>query len=200
MAAYYDFLENPNPKGDGEQQPLHPRIVVKETIKTDRIVEDIAFSASITQGDMAAALSALEERLSHYLSNGYNVELGNIGYFSATLKARPVMEKSEIRSMSVSFDSINFRPTAKFRKSLKGELRRAPYGFRKSKNQPVEERKELVINHLEKYPFITRKEYSLLTGRLKTLALKDLNEWVEERFLKAYGNGNRKVYMKGESL
>jgi len=31
MPAQYDFKENPNSKGDGEKQPLHPRIVSPKT-------------------------------------------------------------------------------------------------------------------------------------------------------------------------
>ncbi len=31
MAAQYDFQRRPNPKGDGELQPLYPRIVNKGT-------------------------------------------------------------------------------------------------------------------------------------------------------------------------
>lgn len=32
MAAQYDFQRRPNPKGDGELQPLYPRIVNKGTM------------------------------------------------------------------------------------------------------------------------------------------------------------------------
>ena len=33
MAAEYDFRRRPNPKGDGELQPLYPRIVNKVLLK-----------------------------------------------------------------------------------------------------------------------------------------------------------------------
>ena len=42
MAAQYDFQRRPNPKGDGELQPLYPRIVNKGTIEMERLVQDIA--------------------------------------------------------------------------------------------------------------------------------------------------------------
>lgn len=38
MAAQYDFQRRPNPKGDGELQPLYPRIVYKGTIDTERLL------------------------------------------------------------------------------------------------------------------------------------------------------------------
>ncbi len=37
MAAQYDFQRRPNPKGDGEPQPLYPRIVNKGTIETSSV-------------------------------------------------------------------------------------------------------------------------------------------------------------------
>ena len=36
MAAEYDFQRKPNPKGDGELQPMYPRIVNKGTITGKR--------------------------------------------------------------------------------------------------------------------------------------------------------------------
>lgn len=199
MAADYDLRENPNPRGDGEKQPLHPRIVVKGTIRTERLIRDIVHNSSLTEGDIKSSITLLAERISHYLTEGYNVELEDIGYFSATLKARPVMNPKEIRSMSVSFDTVKFRPAVNFKKKLRqGELSRASYGFRKSSAISDEERKALLENYLEKKPFITRKEYTTLTGRLKSMAQRDLTELVKEGFLKKYGKGVTTVYARGE--
>mgnify|MGYP006891448766 FL=1 len=52
MAAQYDFQRRPNPKGDGELQPLYPRIVNKGTIDTERLVSDISRMSSFSPGDM----------------------------------------------------------------------------------------------------------------------------------------------------
>ena len=51
MAAEYDFQRRPNPKGDDAVQPLYPRIVIKGTIKMERLVQDIAGMSSFTSGD-----------------------------------------------------------------------------------------------------------------------------------------------------
>lgn len=61
MSAEYDFQRKPNPKGDGELQPLYPRIVNKGTIKTERIISDISQMSSVTEGDVAGLLAAFEE-------------------------------------------------------------------------------------------------------------------------------------------
>lgn len=90
MAAEYDFQRKPNPKGDGELQPLYPRIVNRGTITTKRLVSDISHASSFTPGDIEGLLAAFEDRISYYLSEGHHVQLGNMGYFSAGLVSRPV--------------------------------------------------------------------------------------------------------------
>ena len=77
MAAEYDFQRKPNPKGDGELQPMYPRIVNKGTITTKRLVSDISQATSFTPGDVRGLLAALEDRISYYLSEGHHVQLGN---------------------------------------------------------------------------------------------------------------------------
>lgn len=44
MAADYDFRRKPNEKGDGEVQPLYPRIVSKGTIDSKRLFREMARS------------------------------------------------------------------------------------------------------------------------------------------------------------
>ena len=71
MAAEYDFQRKPNPKGDGELQPMYPRIVNKGTITGKRLVSDISQATSFTPGDVEGVLAALESRISYYLSEGH---------------------------------------------------------------------------------------------------------------------------------
>ena len=56
MAAEYDFQRKPNPKGDGELQPMYPRIVNKGTITGKRLVSDISQATSFTPGDVEGVL------------------------------------------------------------------------------------------------------------------------------------------------
>ena len=51
---------------------------------------------------------------------------------------------------------------------------------------------------LETHPFITRKDYSSVTGLLKNKALNDLNLLVEKGYLSTIGQGSHKVYVRAE--
>ena len=198
MAAEYDFQRKPNPKGDGELQPMYPRIVNKGTITTKRLVSDISQATSFTPGDVRGLLAALEDRISYYLSEGHHIQLGNMGHFSAGLAARPVLDKKEIHAQTIFFGKVHFRVSPGFRKQCAGfvERVRAGYGFRRSADISSTERYRRLRVFLETNPFITRKDYSGITGLLKNKALNDLNLLVEKGILTTLGQGSHKVYVK----
>jgi len=199
MPAQYDFRENPNSKGDEEKQPLHPRIVYYGTVSTRRMFEDIVEASSYTLGDLEGMMTAITERMAHYMVEGYRVELGKIGYFSATLKTlRPVMDKKEIRSSSVYFDNINFRASTWMRKRTSGFVERADpqFGLRQSSKLPEEECKRRLLAFIAENGYITRIDYSQITGKLKNKALADLNRFVEQGIIRRKGKGVRLVFLK----
>ena len=199
MAADYDFRRKPDEKGDGELQPLYPRIVSKGTIDSKRLFREISQASSFTEGDLEGIMVSIQEKVSYYLSEGYHVKLGQIGYFSASLKARPVMDKKEIRSASVSFDNVNFRATKWFRGRSSGTVARAKFGFQESSDLPEETRLARLNAFLTRNLFITRKEYTQITGLLKGKAQRELNLLVEKGILKTRGSGNRIAYLKADN-
>jgi len=196
MAATYDLRENPNPKKDGKKQPLHPRIVSKGTIPSRELLEEISSGTTFSVADLEGALIALTERISFHLKNGYNVELGKMGYFSAKLKSRPVMEKDEIRAASVEFENINFRASASFKKKTRGTLERANKGFNTSAQLSEAERRSLLDKYLDENTFITRTDYTNLTGLLKKKAMSDLKVLINQGVLISSGRGNQMIFLR----
>ena len=96
MYAKYDFRKKPSSKEDEDEQPLYPRIVSNGTIDFQQIVKEIAQASSFTPADIEGVQLAIENKISEYLVSGHHVQLGNLGYFSAKLKARPVMDAKEL--------------------------------------------------------------------------------------------------------
>ncbi|MCI1681515.1 MAG: DNA-binding protein [Bacteroides sp.] len=196
MAIEYDFRRKPNPKGDDELQPLYPRIVSKGTITTAQLVRDISRMSTFTPGDIEGLLTAFEERISYYISEGHHVQLGDMGYFSAGLEARPVNDPKEIHAQSISFGKVHFRVSPGFRRQCGGEVERARYGFQQSAELSGAERYRRLQVYFKTHPLITRKEYGTLTGLLKNKALNDLNLLVEKGYLYTNGRGSHKVYLR----
>ena len=180
MAAKYDFKTSPDIQGEKEQPTLYPQIVVSGTKNLKDLAKDIARRSTVHEGTVVGLLCDLESIIANYLADGYNVKLGELGTFSATLTCRKVTDKSEIRAASVHFDNIKFKPTRKFRKEVrsKGKLERAEYGFRTSSTRySAEERFVRLTNYLKEHSIITCKEYCALTGLLKTKAGSELRQW-----------------------
>jgi predicted histone-like DNA-binding protein len=125
MYAKYDFRKKPSSKEDEDEQPLYPRIVSNGTIDFQQIVKEIAQASSFTPADIEGVQLAIENKISEYLVSGHHVQLGNLGYFSAKLKARPVMDAKEIHAQSIYFDNVNFRPSSSFRKKVRGFVEKA---------------------------------------------------------------------------
>ncbi len=98
-------------EGDGELQPLYPRIVNKGTIDTERLVSDISRMSSFSPGDINGLLAAIEDRVSYYLSEGHQFSWATWD-FSAGLEGRPVMDrKKSTRRLSFSAKCISaYRP------------------------------------------------------------------------------------------
>lgn len=152
MAAKYDFKTSPDIQGEKEQPTLYPQIVVSGTKNLKDLAKDIARRSTVHEGTVVGLLCDLESIIANYLADGYNVKLGELGTFSATLTCRKVTDKSEIRAASVHFDNIKFKPTRKFRKEVrsKGKLERAEYGFRTSSTRySAEERFVRLTNYLK---------------------------------------------------
>ena len=192
------MISKPPPTYREKEQPtLYPQIVVSGTKNLKDLAKDIARRSTVHEGTVVGLLCDLESIIANYLADGYNVKLGELGTFSATLTCRKVTDKSEIRAASVHFDNIKFKPTRKFRKEVrsKGKLERAEYGFRTSSTRySAEERFVRLTNYLKEHSIITCKEYCALTGLLKTKAGSELRQWSSEKKIERNGRAPHVIY------
>ncbi|MCC8095806.1 MAG: DNA-binding protein [Tannerellaceae bacterium] len=197
MAIYYDFRKKPGQQPDEENPVMTPRVVSSGTCKAEELYEIVGHGTTFQPGELEGVLQALVDRMIYELRNGKTVELGKLGYFSLKLTSREVTDKNTIHAQSVSFKNMNYRPSA-WMKHQFGSLRlvRSPRGFNQSKESTLEQRKRLLNHFLDNHPFITRSEYTGLTGLLKKKALEELNQLVVEGYLATYGGQNRKVYIR----
>ena len=115
MSALYDLFENP-PSPDGEKQPLHARIVSKGTVDKEEFLDRVHKFTGISRSLLAGAMEAFANEARDLLADGWNVEMGNFGFFSTSLQCPPVKDKKEIRAASVQMKNINFRASRPFKK------------------------------------------------------------------------------------
>ena len=195
MTAIYKMEQNPPKKGSGKKVVLHPRIVPRDTVSTDRLIEEASSRSTYTDGDLKGAVRLLADMLKEKLRDGYNVYLDGIGYFSVSLKSRPVEDKKELRSESVHFKNVNFRCCAR----LKHELKTMPverYKEPKVTDFSQEEKESQLLRYLERHAYITTLAYQGLNGCTQYRARKELKQFVADGILVEDGTRRMCIYVK----
>lgn len=203
MSAQYDLKKSVRPKGKEDEIILYPKLVVHGT----KTLKDIIRHAQIHSGMSAATIQGvvtyLESVIAESLAEGYNVKLGNIGTFTATLKSRKVASKEEIRANSIHFNNVHFKPTQELKKEIGRQMKlervEKHRAFKTSSDEYTqEERFQLLADYLEKNGYITRTQYSELTGVLKTKASIELKKWYLEGKIDKDGRVPHIIYKKKE--
>lgn len=203
MSAYYDLFETPDVQNTGKPQPLHVRLVPKGTIDRKEFIDRVHRFTGLSHSLLEGAMAAFMDELRDCLANGWTVELGELGYFTPSLKCRPVMDKKELRAASISLRGLNYRLSREFYRGLNEKIHfeRRPSGESSaSSSEPVLSKEQclrLLENYLRQYPCINRAQYSRLTGRRRRQAIDELNEFIAEGVLMRHGMGKTVVYAKG---
>ena len=192
--AYYNLKKKPSlTTKEGETETMYADIVYSGTIPAERLIRTVAKRTGFKEGVIDGILTELKDDVLEYLGEGYHVELGEFGFFSARVKAsRLVANKNDLRSESVAFDGVNFRASKSFRQGIRGDLERKKcVDFNTSRKWDREALKRLVLQYIRQHGFITRTTYTELTGRLKNTALADLKSFASEGIIKRIGHGNQ---------
>lgn len=192
--AFYNLKKKPAlTTKEGETETMYADIVYSGTIPAERLIRGVAKRTGFKEGVIEGILMELKDDVLQYLGEGYRVELGEFGFFSAKVKAsRLVANKNDIRSESVAFNGVNFRASKSMRVGIRGDLeRRKCVDFNTSRKWDRNNLEKLVLQNIGEHGFITRATYTQLTGRLKNTALNDLKSFAAEGIIKREGRGNQ---------
>lgn len=192
--AFYNLKKKPAlTTKEGETETMYADIVYSGTIPAERLIRGVAKRTGFKEGVIEGILMELKDDVLQYLGEGYRVELGEFGFFSAKVKAsRLVANKNDIRSESVAFNGVNFRASKSMRVGIRGDLeRRKCVDFNTSRKWDRNNLEKLVLQYIKEHGFITRATYTQLTGRLKNTALDDLKSFAAEGIIKREGRGNQ---------
>ena len=153
---------------------------------------------------IGAALDACIDELCDLLANGNIVELGELGFFSTSLKCTQETddEKKKIRSESIRFQNVHLRISSTFRKKIRKTMtfERVHSMTKKSKKVKTTEeaRKEKLMLFLQENVCITKNEYIQLTGQTKYAAINELNKFIQQGVLRRRGTSRATVYIRQE--
>jgi hypothetical protein len=168
-------------------------------------VEHIATFQHLPKNVIGAALDACIDELCDLLANGNIVELGELGFFSTSLKCLRETddEKKKIRSESVQFQNVHLRISSTFRNNIKKKmtLERVHSTTKKSKKvvETTEETRKAELElFLKQNVCINKNEYIQLSGLTRHAAIDELNNFIRQGFLRRRGMGRSTVYVRQE--
>lgn len=103
--AYYNLKKKPSlTTKEGETETMYADIVYSGTITAKQLIRAVAKRTGFKEGMIEGILSELRDETLDYLGEGFRVELGEFGFFSAKVTSRLVEDKKDLRSNSVSFN------------------------------------------------------------------------------------------------
>lgn len=204
MSAYYDLYETPSPDGKEDKKSLHARICPKRTYTQKEFVEHIATFQHLPKNVIGAALDACIDELCDLLANGNIVELGELGFFSTSLKC--LRETDDEKRNPLRIRPIPKRTPAHQQHVPQQHQEENDVGTCTLHYQEIEKvvetteetRKTELELFLKQNVCINKNEYIQLSGLTRHAAIDELNNFIRQGFLRRRGMGRSTVYVRQE--
>ena len=189
-----------NPRHDlkgeaSEKNPLMGVSVVASTpVTTKDMAERISHACTLHKADVVAVLNALGHELSEALLDGRTVQIDEIGSFSLKLGLKePKYLEDRVTSQDVAVKGVSFRACKELKEALRGaEIVSGGHAVRTLLTRDIVERR--LQTFFEDNDYIFRSQMEQVCECSKHLALKYLNELVDEGLLRALGRKNSRFY------
>ncbi len=178
-----------------EKNPLMGVSVVASTpVTTKEMAERIGYATSVNKTDVVAVLSALGYELRHALLDGRTVQVDEIGSFSLKLGLKtPKYFEDRVTNHDIEVKGISFRPCKELKEAMRGaDIVSGGHAVRTLLTRTIVEHR--LATFFADHPYIYRSQMEQLCECSKHLALKYLNELVDEGYLRALGRKNSRFY------
>lgn len=110
MVNYSLALMSTKPGDDSAPKLFYAKAQADGEITMDEMAEDIAYSTSLTDGDVLNAIRALIKQVNKNLAAGKIVRLENFGSFQLQLQSTGAATEKKFTGANITGASIQFRP------------------------------------------------------------------------------------------
>ncbi|MEP1095867.1 MAG: hypothetical protein ABJG78_12200 [Cyclobacteriaceae bacterium] len=119
MAIKYKSVERAEPgiAGGGERKH-YASIVRSEQVDLRKFMREIADRHSINMPDVIAVLESFMDLAGLYLLEGRTINMGQLGYFSPSIRSNPQESPEEVKRNSIRSFHVNFRPSILLKERL----------------------------------------------------------------------------------
>lgn len=118
MSVKFSLMHLKNPIKPGDPKKYYAKAQVREVIDLNRIVKEISYATSLTDGDVVGVLRALIYKTEEHLSDGDMVDLGDFGRFQYQLSSEGTATKSEFTFAQIKKVKLHFRPGRMWKPSM----------------------------------------------------------------------------------
>jgi predicted histone-like DNA-binding protein len=119
MAIEFRPLQIKNPFKPGEPGLFYPNPVHAKKVHLRDVAEYISQTTLVSSTDVIATLNALMNSISHFLGDGYIVDLENFGTFRIMLKSEGSADAKDVTMHKVKGKKLIYRPGKEFRDKIK---------------------------------------------------------------------------------
>ncbi len=197
MAIKYDFVEVK--ELNRTEGKYRARAVSSGKISTEKLAKWIGQTSGVSAAQAKGFIDILTDAVLDFVKDGYEVQVGDLGYLSASVTSQLVDSPNEIRAESIRFSRLNYRAGIYVKdKITSAGIERVAHPRNKSKVKELtrQECTGILKKYLAERPVITRADYMRLTGTKSALAaIRALNTFIEEGWLTKYGAGRTVVYL-----
>lgn len=117
MSVKYKVVEKSNPQ-NREEKKFYVQPIRKGTLSRAKLEDAIVELTSLHKSDVRGVLIALSGIFSDYLTEGYNLNLDDIGTFSLRVSSNGSDTEEEVSAGNVKNVSVGFRPAATLRETI----------------------------------------------------------------------------------
>ncbi len=118
MSVKFSLARLRNPQDPEGPRKLYACAQVREEISLDRIAEEIAFSSSLTEGDVLNVLRGLAQNVVNHLADGDLVDLGDLGRFCYKLSSEGVDRVKDFSEDKIRRVRLHYRPGRIFQNKI----------------------------------------------------------------------------------
>ncbi len=101
-----------------KQSKWYAQAAPVKPLQLEDIAEKIAATCTVTEHDIKAVLSALQEQILFCLRDGNSVRLGDVGSFRLTLSGRPCETAEEVTADTIEHLRVRFTMSSRLRSRL----------------------------------------------------------------------------------
>lgn len=120
MSVKFSLSLMRNPLRPEEDSQYYAKVQVREVVDINRIAHEMAYSSSVTEGDIVHILRNLPHAITPHLADGDMVDLGDLGRFQFQLKSTGAATREQFTHHNIKKAKLQFRPGRLMIKAVDG--------------------------------------------------------------------------------